>query len=710
MLASEPVSKLSTQMTRLPRASSSSQRWDPRKPAPPVTRQVAIPVRDLTRAPIPQSVAKPLSRRLVRRGHEVRPRQLEGGEHGARGPIAPADFHIIDPMATARADREDQDHLTVAPIVGPDDPRRFTDSGIEINELYTPEDLPEQLELGEPGDFPYTRGVHREMYRKQTWTMRQYAGYASARESNERYRYLLSKGSTGLSMAFDLPTQLGLDSDNPRCLGEVGRTGVAIDTIDDMRTAFEGIPLDQVSTSMTINAPASCLLLLYELVGEEQGVPSEKLRGTTQNDVLKEYIARGNYIYPPEPTMRLTTDLFEYCHERVPRWNTISISGYHFREKGCSAVQEVAFTLSSGIAYVQAAIERGLSVDEFAPRLAFFFNGHNNVFQEVAKFRAARRMWAHIMRERFGATNPKAMMLRFHTQTGGVTLTAQQPENNIVRVALQGFAAVVRGHAVAAHQRFRRGAGAAEGASGENRRCARSRYWPHESGAADTVDPFAGSYLVEALTDEIEGRANKLIARVDALGGSVNAIEFITGEIDESAWGYQERYRIGQDIVVGVNKYVEDAAEVPDLLRVDPESEREQVDRLSALQGRPRPGAGGSAPGGAARGGARQREPAADDPPGAEGPLLAGRGVRGDAGRLRPVRAALLGRRKTRWHRRPPPLRSTNIVLALHIMARGGGLRRRIRASGRLHRGRASTSHAACRFCTASSTRSSACS
>ncbi len=486
-------------------------------------------------------------------------------------------------MATVRADREQQEHLTVAPIVGPEDPRRFTDSGIEIQELYTKEDLPEQLELGEPGDFPYTRGVHREMYRKQLWTMRQYAGYASAKESNERYRYLLSKGSTGLSMAFDLPTQLGLDSDNPRCLGEVGRTGVAIDTIDDMRTAFDGIPLDQVSTSMTINAPAACLLLLYELVGEEQGVPSEKLRGTTQNDVLKEYIARGNYIYPPEPTMRLTTDLFEYCHERVPRWNTISISGYHFREKGCSAVQEVAFTLSSGIAYVKAAIEGGLTVDEFGPRLAFFFNGHNNVFQEVAKFRAARRMWAQIMRERFGATNPKAMMLRFHTQTGGVTLTAQQPENNIVRVALQGFAAVCGG-TQSLHTN-----GFDEALALPSERSAKialrtQQILAAESGAADTVDPFAGSYLVEALTDEIEERANELIAKVDELGGSVNAIEFITHEIDESAWGYQERYRIGQDIVVGVNAYEEEDIEVPDLLRVDPESEREQVERLARFK------------------------------------------------------------------------------------------------------------------------------
>jgi methylmalonyl-CoA mutase N-terminal domain/subunit len=486
-------------------------------------------------------------------------------------------------MAIADPPDHDNEHLTVAPIVGPDDPRRFTDSGIEVSELYTEADLPKNLDLGEPGAFPYTRGVHREMYRRQMWTMRQYAGYASARESNARYRYLLSKGSTGLSMAFDLPTQLGLDSDNPRCLGEVGRTGVAIDTIDDMRTAFDGIPLDQVSTSMTINAPAACLLLLYELVGEEQGVPSEKLRGTTQNDVLKEYIARGNYIYPPVPTMRLTTDLFEYCHQRIPRWNTISISGYHFREKGCSAVQEVAFTLSSGIAYVQAAIEKGLDVNDFAPRLAFFFNGHNNVFQEVAKFRAARRMWAHIMRERFGATNPKATMLRFHTQTGGVTLTAQQPENNIVRVALQGFAAVCGG-TQSLHTN-----GFDEALALPTERAAKialrtQQILAAESGAADTVDPFAGSYFVEALTDEIELRANELIEKVDALGGSVNAIEFITGEIDESAWGYQERYRIGQDIVVGVNAYQEDDIEVPDLLRVDPESERQQLERLKQFK------------------------------------------------------------------------------------------------------------------------------
>ncbi len=482
-------------------------------------------------------------------------------------------------MAIVGASDEDDEHLTVAPIVGAEDPRRFTDSGIEISELYDEADLPAQLDLGEPGEFPYTRGIHREMYRQQTWTMRQYAGYASAKESNERYRYLLSKGSTGLSMAFDLPTQLGLDSDNERCLGEVGRTGVAIDTIEDMRTAFDGIPLDQVSTSMTINAPAACLLLLYELVAEEQGVPSEKLRGTTQNDVLKEYIARGNYIYPPLPSMRLTTDLFQYCHERVPKWNTISISGYHFREKGCSAVQEVAFTLCSGIAYVQAALDKGLSVEDFAPRLAFFFNGHNNVFQEVAKFRAARRMWAHIMRERFGATDPRATVLRFHTQTGGVTLTAQQPENNIVRVALQGFAAVCGG-TQSLHTN-----GFDEALALPTERAAKialrtQQILAHESGATDTVDPFAGSYFVESLTDEIEARALRLIEKVDALGGSVNAIAFITGEIDESAWGYQERYRIGQDIVVGVNAYREDDVEVPDLLRVDPQSERLQVGRL----------------------------------------------------------------------------------------------------------------------------------
>src|ERR1044072_376242 len=395
---------------------------------------------------------------------------------------------------------EDKDaaaDLSVAPVVGPDDPRLSTDSGIKFKTLYTSEDLPEDLDLGQPGEFPYTRGVHAEMYRKRRWTMRQYAGSASAKESNERYKYLLAHGSTGLSMAFDLPTQLGLDSDDPRCLGEVGRTGVAIDTIDDMRTAFDGIPLDQVSTSMTINAPASVLLLLYQLVGEEQGVAPEKLRGTTQNDIIKEYVARGNFIYPPEGSMRLTTDLFAYCKEHVPRWNTVSISGYHFREKGCSAVQEVGFTLCSGIAYVQAAIDAGLAVDEFAPPLAFFFNCHNNVFQEVAKFRAARRMWATIMRERFGAKDERSLKLRFHTQTGGVTLTAQQPQNNVVRVALQGFAAV-SGGTQSLHTN-----GFDEALALPSERAAKialrtQQVIANESGATDTVDPFAGSYFVEA--------------------------------------------------------------------------------------------------------------------------------------------------------------------------------------------------------------------
>ncbi|MBJ7243976.1 MAG: methylmalonyl-CoA mutase [Solirubrobacteraceae bacterium] len=481
------------------------------------------------------------------------------------------------------ASSEQDERLTIAPIVGPDDPRRFTDSGIEIDALYSEAEVPKDLELGQPGDFPYTRGVHEQMYRSQQWTMRQYAGYASAKESNERYRYLLSRGGTGLSMAFDLPTQLGLDSDNALCEGEVGRTGVAIDTIDDMRTAFDQIPLDQVSTSMTINAPASVLLMLYDLVGEEQGVPSDQLRGTVQNDILKEYIARGNYIYPPDASMRLTTDVFSYCAEKIPKWNTISISGYHFREKGCSAVQEVAFTLSTGIAYVQAAIDRGLDVNDFAPRLAFFFNGHNNVFQEVAKFRAARTMWAQIMKQRFGATNPKAMMLRFHTQTGGVTLTAQQPENNIVRVALQGFAAVCGG-TQSLHTNGFDEALALPSEQAAKTALRTQQIIAAESGAADTVDPFAGSYYVESLTAEIESRSSELIAKVDELGGAVNAIEFITAEIDESAWGYQERYRTKQDIVVGVNEYIEEQIEVPGLLRVDPESEREQLDRLAAFK------------------------------------------------------------------------------------------------------------------------------
>jgi methylmalonyl-CoA mutase N-terminal domain/subunit len=480
-------------------------------------------------------------------------------------------------------DDKDATDLSVAPVVGPDDPRRFTDSGIEVEPVYGPDDLPADLDLGRPGEFPYTRGIHPEMYRKRPWTIRQYAGYATAKESNERYRYLLAHGGTGLSMAFDLPTQLGLDSDDPRCVGEVGRTGVAIDTIDDMRTAFDGIPLDEVSTSMTINAPASVLLLLYELVAEEQGVSSEKLRGTVQNDILKEYIARGNFIYPPVPSMRLTTDLFAYCRDNIPKWNTVSISGYHFREKGASAVQEVAFTLASGMAYVQAALDAGLKVDDFAPRLAFFFNGHNNVFQEVAKFRAARNMWAHAMKERFGAQDEKSMMLRFHTQTGGVTLTAQQAQNNIVRVALQAFAAVCGG-TQSLHTN-----GYDEALALPTERAAKialrtQQIVAHESGATDTVDPFAGSYYVESLTAEIERRAWKLIERVDELGGSVNAIAFIKNEIEESAFGYHERYRTEQDVVVGVNRFVEDDPEVDEILSVDPATERGQIERLKQFK------------------------------------------------------------------------------------------------------------------------------
>jgi methylmalonyl-CoA mutase, N-terminal domain len=483
-------------------------------------------------------------------------------------------------MATARDQKP-----SIAPVVGPDDPRRFTDSGIEIKHEYTPDDVGSGLDerLGEAGDYPYTRGIHPDMYRGRTWTMRQYAGYATATETNKRFRYLIEHGSTGLSMAFDLPTQLGRDSDDPLCMGEVGRTGVAIDTIDDMRRVFDQIPLADVSTSMTINAPAAVLLLLYELVGEEQGVPAEALRGTTQNDVLKEYIARGNFIYPPAPAMRLTTDLFAYCRERIPKWNTISISGYHMREKGCSAVQEVGFTLANAIAYVQAALDAGLEVDEFGPRLAFFFNGHNNVFQEVAKFRAARRMWARIMRERFGAKDERSLKMRFHTQTGGVTLAAQQPENNIVRVALQGFAAVCGG-TQSLHTN-----GFDEALALPSERAARialrtQQILAHETGAADTADPFAGSYFVEALTDEIEQAAQALIDKVDDLGGSVQCIPFIRAEVEESAWGYEERYKQKQDIVVGVNEYVTDTVDEVEILRVDPESERQQLERLEAFK------------------------------------------------------------------------------------------------------------------------------
>jgi methylmalonyl-CoA mutase N-terminal domain/subunit len=474
---------------------------------------------------------------------------------------------------------------TIAPVVGPDDERVFTDSGIEIEGLYTDADVAPGLEerLGEPGSYPYTRGIHPGMYRDRLWTMRQYAGYATAEETNTRYRYLIEHGSTGLSMAFDLPTQLGRDSDDPLCRGEVGRTGVAIDTVEDMRIAFDQIPLDGVSTSMTINAPAAILLLLYQLVGEEQGVKADQLRGTVQNDVLKEYVSRGNYIYPPEPTMRLTTDIFAYCDEQVPQWNTISISGYHMREKGCSAVQEVAFTLCNAIAYVQAGLDAGLEIDRFGKRLAFFFNCHNNVFQEIAKFRAARRMWAKIMRERFGATDEDALKIRFHTQTGGVTLQAQQPEVNIVRVALQGFAAVCGG-TQSLHTN-----GFDEALALPSERSARialrtQQVLAHESGVAETVDPFAGSYFIESLTDEIEQRSWELMDKVEELGGSVQALDFIQREIEESAASYEARYRTGQDIIVGVNKYVTDQVDDVEILKVDPESEERQLRRLSEFK------------------------------------------------------------------------------------------------------------------------------
>ena len=480
---------------------------------------------------------------------------------------------------------EEDLHRFIAPVVGPEDPRRFTDSGIEVDRLYDKDDVAPALEerLGEPGSYPFTRGIHPGMYRDRLWTMRQYAGFASPEDTNERYRYLIEHGSTGLSMAFDLPTQLGRDSDDPLCAGEVGRTGVPIDTIEDMRICFDQIPLDEVSTSMTINAPAAILLLLYELVGEEQDVGAEKLRGTVQNDVLKEYVARGNYIYPPEATMRLTTDIFEYCRKHVPRWNTISISGYHIREKGCSAVQEVAFTLANAIAYVEGGIAAGLDVNRFGKRLAFFFNGHNNVFQEIAKFRAVRRMWAKIMKERFGATEERAQMIRFHTQTGGVTLQAQQPEVNIIRVALQGFAAVTGG-TQSLHTN-----GFDEALALPTERSARialrtQQVLAYESGAADSVDPFAGSYFIESLTDEIETRSWDLINKVEQLGGSVEALEFIQREIEESAASYHERYRSGQDIVVGVNKFVTDEIEDVEILRVDPEAEQRQLERLKRFK------------------------------------------------------------------------------------------------------------------------------
>jgi len=459
--------------------------------------------------------------------------------------------------------------------------RRLTDSGIDIKPVYTAEDLPPgDLEL--PGEPPFTRGPYRTMYRGRPWTVRQYAGYGSAEDTNARFHYLLERGQTGLSVAFDLPTQLGYDSDDPLAEGEVGRTGVAIDSIEDMRVLLDGIPLGEVSTSMTINAPAALLLLLYELVAEEQGVEPGALRGTVQNDVLKEYVARGNYIYPPRPSMRLTTDLFAYCAERLPRWNTISISGYHIREAGASAAQELAFTLSNGIAYCEAAVAAGLSPDAFGERLSFFFNAHNHFFQEVAKFRAARRLWARIMNERFGATNPGALALRFHAQTGGSTLTAQQPENNIVRVAVQALSAIAGG-AQSLHTNSYDEALALPSERAARIALRTQQILASEAGGTDTADPLGGAYFIESLTDELEQRASELIERVDALGGAVAAIEqgFVQAEIEASAFRYQSEVESGERLVVGVNRYTESEAGRVELLQVDPDGERRQRERTA---------------------------------------------------------------------------------------------------------------------------------
>jgi methylmalonyl-CoA mutase N-terminal domain/subunit len=462
--------------------------------------------------------------------------------------------------------------------------RRLTDSGIEVKPVYTADDLPPgELEL--PGEYPFTRGPYTTMYRGRPWTIRQYAGYGSAEETNARFHYLLDRGQTGLSVAFDLPTQLGYDSDHPLSEGEVGRTGVAIDSIADMEVLFRGIPLGQVSTSMTINAPAALLLLLYELVAEEQGVPGERLRGTVQNDVLKEYVARGNYIFPPRPSMRLATDLFAYCAERLPSFNTISISGYHIREAGASAAQELAFTLANGIAYCEAAVAAGLPPDTFGERLSFFFNAHNHFFQEVAKFRAARRLWARIMRERFGATNPRALALRFHAQTGGSTLTAQQPENNVVRVAIQALSAVCGG-AQSLHTNSFDEALALPSEHAARIALRTQQILAHEAGCTDTADPLGGSYFIEALTDDLERRAQELIERVDELGGAVAAIErgFVRDEIEASAFRYQAEVEAGERVVVGVNRFAEGEEERVELLQVDPESERRQRERTQRVR------------------------------------------------------------------------------------------------------------------------------
>jgi methylmalonyl-CoA mutase, N-terminal domain len=462
--------------------------------------------------------------------------------------------------------------------------------GIPLEPVYSEKDLADrdpQTSIGNPGEFPYTRGIYPTMYRSRLWTMRQYAGFGTAVQSNERYRYLLAKGQTGLSVAFDLPTQIGLDSDHPRAAGEVGKVGVAIDSIEDMQTLFSDIPLDRVSTSMTINATAAILLALYVAVAKKQGANLQSLAGTVQNDILKEYIARGTYIYPPRPAMRIVTDLFAWCRAELPAWNTISISGYHIREAGSTAAQEVAFTLADAIAYVEAAVATGQNVDEFAPRLSFFFNAHNDLLEEIAKYRAARRLWAHLMRDRFGARNAASMMLRFHAQTAGSSLTAQQPESNIVRVAIQAMAAVLGG-CQSLHTNALDEALALPTEDAALLALRTQQIVAHETGVANTVDPVGGSYAIEKLTDEIEARAKDYIQRVDAFGGMLRAIEtgYVQGEIQKAAYEYQRAIERGERIVVGVNRFVaEEETPIP-TLRIDPDMERAQVERLRAMRNR----------------------------------------------------------------------------------------------------------------------------
>ncbi len=461
-------------------------------------------------------------------------------------------------------------------------------SGTEIQPLYTGEDLqgidPEES-LGYPGDYPFGRGIQPTMYRGRLWTMRQYSGFASAGESNRRYRYLLEQGQTGLSIAFDLPTQIGYDSDHPLARGEVGKVGVPIDTLRDMEALFQGIPLDRVSTSMTINATAPVLLAMYIALARRQGVDVARLDGTTQNDILKEYIARGTYIFPPEPSLRLTTDIFEYCGQNLPRWNTISISGYHIREAGSTAVQEIAFTLANGIAYVRAAIDRGLNVDDFASRLSFFFDAHNNLLEEVAKFRAARLLWAKIMKERFGAGEPRSCMLRFHTQTAGCSLTAQQPYNNIVRVAFQALAAVLGG-TQSLHTNSYDEAYATPAEEAVTTALRTQQILAYESGVADSVDPLGGSWMVESLTRSLEEAARRYIDEIDSRGGALAAIEkgFQQREVQESSYRYQKEVEAESRVIVGVNKFVAPYSKIEGLLRVNPEEEKKQVDRLNRVK------------------------------------------------------------------------------------------------------------------------------